>query len=205
MTYCTKTEVRRRAFGGSGSGGSATTAALPDEELDALIEQASRFFDLECGVEPGYFEAAGDTATSKTIYGNGTNYLRLPPYVAGSLNTAITLPEGYTAPSFIEQNGFLVLTTSTGVLPPFHYLHNCCWAGWVAGVAVTVSARWGFEATPADVKMAVIELVINLWRETDPATLRLIDLERQPLRERVPPRSLEVAKKYRMRSGAVFV
>ena len=192
-------------FGGSGPGGSATTTALPDDELDALIEQASRFFDLECNVEPGYFEPAGDTATAKTIYGNGTNYLRLPPYVPGSLNTSITLPEGYTVPSFIEQNGFLVLTTSSGVLPPFQHFHNCSWSGWYSGVAVTVSARWGFVATPADVKMAVIELVINLERETDPAGLRLKDLEGQPLREKIPPRVLEVAKRYRVNSGAVFV
>jgi hypothetical protein len=205
VTYCSKTEVRRRAFGGSGSGGSATTTALSDDELDALIEQASRFFDLECGVEPGYFEAAGDTATSKIIYGNGTNYLWLPPYVTGSLNTAITLPEGYTVPDFVEQNGFLVLTTSTGVLPPLQHFYRSVWSGWPSGVAVTVSARWGFATTPADVKMAVIELIINLWRETDPATLRLKDLEGQPLRERFPPRSLEVARKYRMKSGAVFV
>jgi hypothetical protein len=205
MSYCSKTEVRRRMFGGSGAGGSATTSALPDAELDAWIEQASRFFDLECGVEPGYFEAAGDTATSKTIYSNGTNYLRLPPYVTGSLNTAITLPDGYTVPSFIEQDGFLVLTTSTGVLPPFQHFHDSLWGGWPSGVAVTVSARWGFAATPADVKMAVIELTINLERETDPASLRLKDLEGQPLREKIPPRVLEVAKKYRLNTGAVFV
>lgn len=191
--------------GRSGAGGTATTNALPEDELTALIEQASRFFDLECNVEPGYFEPAGDTATSKTVYGNGTNYLRLPPYVPGSLNTSITLPDGYTVPSFTEQNGFLVITTSSGVLPPFQHFHNCLWSGWPSGVGVTVSARWGFVATPADVKMAVIELVINLERETDPAGLRLKDLEGQPLREKMPPRALEVAKKYRLSAGVAFV
>src|ERR1041385_6647191 len=56
--YCTTAEVRRRMAGRSGAGGTATTNALPEDELTALIEQASRFFDLECGVEPGYFEPA---------------------------------------------------------------------------------------------------------------------------------------------------
>lgn len=203
--YCTTAEVRRRMAGRSGAGGTATTNALPEDELTALIEQASRFFDLECGVEPGYFDPAEDTATSKTIYGNGTNYLRLPPYVPGSLNTPISMPDGYTVPSFTEQNGFLVITTSSGVLPPFQHFHNCLWSGWPSGVAVTVSARWGFAATPADVKMAVIELVINLKRETDPADLKLTDLEGQPLREKIPPRVFEIATKYRVSSGVAFV
>jgi hypothetical protein len=193
-------------FGGSGAGGSATTNALPDDELDALIEQASRFFDLECGVEPGYFEAAGGTVSTKTIYGDGTNYLTLPPYVPGSLSPVITLPEGYTAPNFIEQNGYLVLTTSSGVLPPFQHFHNCLWSGWSSGVAVAVSARWGFASTPADVKMAVIELVINLKRETDPAELKLTNLEGQPLREPIPPRVKAIARRWRGKvAGPAFV
>lgn len=206
VAYCTTGEVRRRAAGGSVSGGSATITALPPAELEALIEQASRFFDTECGVEPGYFNPAPiPLATEKVIYGNGTNYLKLPPYIDGSLDTNITLPDGYTVPSFIAQSGYLVLTTSSGLIPPFAGFYSPYWGGWYPGVAVTVSAIWGWRETPADVKMAVIELVINLWRETDPATLKLVGLEGQPLREKIPPRVLEVAKRYRFTTGAVFV
>ena len=205
VAYCTPIEVRRRMFGGSGSGGSATKNALSDSELQDLIEQASRMFDLECGVPEGYFNPAPiPIATEQTFYGDGTNYLSLPPYVPGTLNTAITLPEGYTAPAFVERNGFLILR-SGGVLPPFQRFDNCSWPGWYSGVSVTVSAVWGYRATPADVKLAVIELVINLERETDPAGLRLKDLEGQPLREKMPPRVMEIAKKYRFKSGPVFV
>lgn len=205
VAYCTPLEVRRRMFGGSGSGGSATKGALTVPELDALIEQASRMFDLECGVPEGYFNPAQiPIATERTFYGDGSNYLRLPPYVAGTLNTLITLPNSYTAPTFVERDGYLVLS-SGGVLPPFRRFHNCLWPGWYSGVSVTVSAIWGFRETPADVKLAVIELVINLERETDPAGLRLKDLEGQPLREKLPPRVLEIAKKYRMKTGPVFV
>lgn len=200
--YSTPNEVRRRMFGGQGSGGSATPAVLPPAELEALIEQASRMFDLECGLPERYFNPVEiPVATARTFYGDGTNYLRLPPYVAGSLDTSITLPEGYTSPTFTEVNGFLAIN-SGGVLPPFSRFNN--WYGWQAGVAVTVSAIWGYRETPADVKMAVIELVINLWRETDPATVKLINLEGQPLREKIPPRVLEIARRYRLR-GAAFV
>lgn len=200
--YCTKDEVRRRASGGSGSGGSATTTALLDAELDALIVQASRYLDLVCGVEPEYFEAAGPTATNKTIYGDGSSYLRLPPYVAGTLYTTLSLPNGYTAPTFIERDGYLVLASSgvaVSAIAPWPSTY-----GWYVGVPFTISARWGWVATPDDVKMAVIELVINLWRETDPATVKLINLEGQPLREKMPPRVWEVCRRYRAR-GVSFV
>jgi len=205
VSYCTPLEVRRRMFGGSGSGGSATTTALPQAELEALIEQASRMFDLVCGVSPGYFNAAPiPIATSRTIYGEGTSYLRLPPYVPGSLNTTLTVPTNYTAPSFIEKDGFLVLVDSNGIAPQGIWRYPPYITGWWEGVGITVSAIWGFLETPADIRMAIIELVINLKRETDPAELKLTDIEGQPLREKLPPRVAEVARRYRPQVGAAF-
>lgn len=207
MAYCTKDEVRRRMFGGSGSGGSGTTTALPDAELDALIEQGSRMFDLVCGVTPAYFEAASGSppaASDQTIYGQGTSYLKLPPYVPGSLNTTITVPTGYTAPTFIEKDGYLIITDSNGLTPNGPWRYPLYTVGWWEGVPVTVSAIWGFEAVPADVKLAVIELIINLVRETDPPTVKLTDIEGQPLREKLPPRVAEIAKRYRPKIGAAF-
>lgn len=203
--YCTTAEVRRRAAGGSGSGGSATTTALPEAELEALILQASRFFDLVCGVKPEHFEPAGDSVSDLVVYGDGTNFLRLPPYVPGTLNSTITFPDGYSVPTFIERDGYLILSSNGVALSRFGSSWHEDWhAGWYVGVPITVSAKWGYEATPEDVKMAVIELVINLWRETDPATVKLINLEGQPLREKIPPRVWEVAKRYRA-NGVVFV
>lgn len=205
VAYCTPIEVRRRMFGGSGSGGSATTTALPAAELEALIEEASRMFDLVCGVPEGYFNASPiPIATTKTFYGQGTSYLRLPPYVSGTLDTTLTVPTGYTAPTFIEKDGYLIVTDSLGLTPNGPWRYPLYTSGWWEGVPVTVSAIWGFRETPADVRMAVIELVINLERETDPASLRLKDLEGQPLRERIPPRVAEIAKRYRPQVGAAF-
>lgn len=190
-------------FGGSGAGGSATTTALPDDELDALIEQASRFFDLVCGVEAEYFEpSAAPGVSERTVYGDGTNYLRLPPYVAGTLDSTITVPDGYTAPAFIEKGGYIIPVDSIGVGPQGPYRYPPYSIGWWEGVPITLSAEWGFEAIPADVKLAVIELIINLVRETDPATLKLTDLEGQPLREKIPPRVWEIARRYRLKVQA---
>lgn len=206
MSYCTKDEVRRRMFGGAGSGGSGTTTALPDAELDALIEQASRYLDLFCGVAPGYFEAAADdaTASARTFRGGGSSFLKLDPYVPGSLNTTLMVPTGYTAPTFIEKDGYLIITDANGFTPSGQWRYPPFTTGWWEGAAITVSAIWGFDETPEVVSMAVIELVINLVRETDPATLKLTDLEGQPLREKMPPRVMEIARRYRPQVGQAF-
>lgn len=135
-------------------------------------------------------------ATARAIYGDGTNFLKLPPYVAGTLTT-LAWPTGYTAQTYIERDGYLV-RAEDGVM---------VWtslSGWYRGVPATVTAVWGFAATPEDVKAAIIELVINLFRETDPVHAKLVSIEGQPLREKLPPRVSEVAKRYRVKN-AVFV
>lgn len=256
--YCTTTEVRRRASGGSGSGGSATVTALPDEELRALIVQASRYIDLVCGVTPEYFESAyhpvwesthpyevgdlvtpttrnshvyrvttagisgaseptfptgsaatvtsGNTvftengadvaASSRTFRGHGINYLQLDPYIAGTLT--LTYPDGYTLPAYDERDGYLIFT-SGNFGPPF--IESI---GWYQGIAITASAIWGFDGTPEDIKMAVIELVLNLKSETDPNSIKMLNLEGQPLREKMPPRVAEICRRYRAK-GVAFV
>lgn len=153
------------------------------------------------GSSPVFTEYGADvTASSRTFYGDGTNYLRVDPYVAGTLSGTITVPDNYTAPTFLERDGYLVLT-SNGVLPPF--APSIFSVGWWSGVAITVSALWGFASTPADIQSAVIEMVINLWREVDPVTARLINLDGMVLRESLPPRIKELCKRYRAKSWEV--
>lgn len=139
-------------------------------------------------------------ATNKTIYGNGLNYLKLPPYVPGTLNATLTYPAGYTAITFIESGGYLVQTSTDGVRAPFLNYSS----GWYGGAPITASAIWGWEETPEDVKLAVIELVINLWREVDPVNAKLVNLDGGLLREKLPPRVKEIARRYRGK-GVAFV
>lgn len=200
QNYCTIVEVRQRAV-------QATEAALSDTELFALIEQASRYFDLECGVPAGYFNPSPyPIATERVFYGDGTHYLKIDNFIADSI-TAVELPEDFSGPpSYVVRDGYLQRASETGVLLTGYNTPTTLATGfWPAGVAVTVTAIWGLSTTPQDVKMAVIELVINLWRETDPATLNLLDLERQPLRERLPPRVAEVIRKYKAKAHPAFV
>lgn len=134
-------------------------------------------------------------ATARTFYGNGMNFLKLDPYVEGSLNTTLTYPDGYTAVDFIQRNGYLIQTSTDGIASPFLRYSS----GWYGGAPITVTAIWGFDGTPEDVKAAVIELVINLWREIDPVSAKLINLDGMILREKLPPRVSEIARRYRFK------
>jgi hypothetical protein len=197
MAYCTAAEVREVATQITAT---AAPTAWTDDVLNKLIERASRLFDLECGVTEGFFEAAPGSASTRTIYGDGTNFLRLPPYVAGTLNTTLGYPQSYAELEFVEHGGYLVRTES-GIL------NNGPFGGWYSGVPITVSARWGFTATPADVKHAIIKLVIHICRTVDPTQLKLLVLEGQPLfQDRMPKDVIDLAKKKRFRyAEAVLV
>jgi hypothetical protein len=199
--YVTKAEFRGDQSASQQMITSASSQAISDSDLDKLIERASRYFDLLCGVDPEYFEPAGASATARTFYGDGTHFLKLDRYVAGSLNATISVPSGYTAPTFTERQGYLQITSEDGIpLTRSRYFWS---EGWWPNVPITVTAKWGFAATPEDVKHAVIELAVNLWRETDPANVKLVNLEGQPLREKYPPRVKEIADRYRVQIGVL--
>lgn len=131
-------------------------------------------------------------ASARTFYPGGLNHLKLDPYVAGTL-TGLTVPSGYETPYYVQRGGYLIRTGSDYVLP----VTTSDWI-WNAGVPVTVTAKWGFSETPADVRQAVIELVINLWREVDPASQKLVNLDGMALRESLPPRVREIARHRRL-------
>lgn len=195
VPYCSPAEVREVATQITAT---AQPTAWTNDLLERLIERASRLFDIECGVEPGHFNASEISETSETVfYGDGTNYLKLPPYVPGTLNSTLGYPSGYTELEFAERGGFLVRTES-GVINA----HNS--SGWYEGVPITISAKWGYLETPADVKHAIIKLVIHICRTVDPTQLKLLVLEGQPLfQDRMPKDVIDLAKKYRWREAVL--
>jgi hypothetical protein len=195
MAYCTPTEIREVATQITPT---AQPTAWTGDVLNSLIERASRLFDMECGVEPGFFEASENAVTARVFYGDGTNFLKLPPYVPGTLNTTLSYPTGYTDLRFTERRGYLVRTTDTGVLSTAPF------SGWYEGVPITVSARWGYAEPPADVKHAIIKLVIHICRTVDPTQLKLLVLEGQPLfQERMPKDVINLAQRYRWREAVL--
>lgn len=194
MAYCTATEVREVA---TQLKATAEPTAWTDAVLDKLIERASRIFDIECGVDASFFEAASATPSDRVLYGDGTNYLKLPPYVAGSLNATLSYPDGYDNLEFVERGGYLVRTES-GILngQPF--------GGWYESTPITVTAKWGFAAVPAWVKHAIVKFVIHICRTVDPTQLKILVLEGQPLfQDRMPKDVLDLAKKYRYKEAVL--
>lgn len=149
----------------------------------------------------------GPLATPRTFYGEGADLLILPPYLAGSLAT-VSLPADVAAVSYREVPGgiqrnylgasSLDLTNPVlwGGLEDYRFRQ---FRGWPEGAAVTVYARWGFPATPADIRQAVLMIAIHIFRNADAARLAAADLENAAILESIPKTARDIADKWRER------
>ncbi len=162
--------------------------------LEDLLPRASRIFDKLCGVSPNWFQPSDGSATVKTLYGNSSQLLALPPYFGD--DPTIILPDGYFVPKFIAKGGYLMTTDSNGVLQTGS--RTAYPIVWPSAVPIKVTAKWGFEKTPDDVVEAVAELCIAIWRSKDTAFLKAINLESMSvIAEAVPKRVIMIANSYR--------
>lgn len=191
--------------------------------MEQLCDLFSALFDSAVGCSPNYFNAytQGASATARIYYGDGTDTLKLWPYKTGSITT-VTMPTGWTVPSYIElnaqpdrNNGFdfgLIrtygddgarLTHLTSALDDARAfaldLSGDMAIGWPDGLKVTVTAVWGFDAVPNDVKLAVIESAIAGMRGMDQAYARVTNLETNTVTNAtaLTPRAQMVADRYR--------
>lgn len=153
----------------------ATTATLED-----ILDRASAFVDGEIGHAWGT-SAAG----TRTLYGDGTSYLQLPAdYQAGSV-TGVTTITGYVAPSYVEEDGFLIVTDSLGrMLTPTNvliYQLDRVWSNdplvWSRGIPYTIAATFGYGAIPADLVQVVLEIAGAIWKEKDSGFATVIGTE----------------------------
>lgn len=218
MAYVTIAEIQESAYQ------DVSADATP---LTNLIPRASRLFDHAAGVAPAYFEpyVSGD-ASARKFWGNGTDFLRVDPYQAASI-TDVSMPTGFTVPSYLECNpdarpeqgtrGEFFLRRVYGDNESLfeslqernqffdaEFSGEFDYVGWPAGIKVTVTAKWGWGACPADVKQAVIETIIAIWRRRDPAFLRATNLEQTPLAiDALPPSAKLIADSYRA-AQAIF-
>lgn len=141
---------------------------LQTTEHDGAIRAALAAAEAIVNLELGYSFAAAAPGTA-VLYGDGTDYLKLPAtYVEGSV-TAVTAPSGYTVPDYVEQEGYLVVSRDgvlgaypyRGLSYPYGYGY-----GWQRGIAYTVAGNFGNSA-PDDIKLAVREIATQLWRFRD--------------------------------------
>ncbi|OLE52113.1 MAG: hypothetical protein AUG51_19340 [Acidobacteria bacterium 13_1_20CM_3_53_8] len=171
--------------------------------LDKIGLRASRIFDRFAEVPPSFFDKAPSESANRVVYGTGTDYLFLPPYIAPLGANAISMPTGYTVPEFYERQSRFGLQylqrkysgQSLSLMEPDGWP---LWGapervGWLF-VPITINAKWGFEDVPEDVKEAVLELTIMIWRSKDPAFAKVIRLEdKEIISQALPDRTKQIA------------
>lgn len=143
-----------------------------DDALTKVLARAEAFVNNYIGVSTSLAAAAsGDLV----VYGSGTRRLLLPVYTAGSVTEVATL-DGYTVPDYIEQDGYLITTDSTGIIAPDYPLYRSAYYNWTVsnsglwqdGLPYTVTAAFGWPATDlATLAEATLQTAVQLWRYRD--------------------------------------
>ena len=174
---------------------------------DLLATAASRAFDTLCEVPEDFFAEAPEEATEKVVYGSGTAFQKLPPYVPGSLDLEnATMGEaGQEEPlpdMTVEMGevGLQFLVDRSATEQPSQYeadLGKDRYVGFYEAVPITLEARWGFETTPADIKLAVIGLALYMWRQSDPSFAGISNADTNLVLREMPPSVSKVVEKYR--------
>lgn len=155
---------------------------LSQDVLDLIasfITPSSAFITSYLGVRSDYFKPAAETPVQRTFYGDGTDYIKLPPYVDDG-SVEITLPDGYLENDLEVRDNFLVRVYPDYGNETFDLMDVDRWnryytartplyprTGWAVGAPVKVTARWGFVAVPDDIELACRRLVERLWRTKD--------------------------------------
>lgn len=164
---------------------------------DKMSIRASRIFDIMCYVPAEYFFPSADpvVASAKVFYGTGSVFLPIQTYHDDIVS--VTMPSSYTVPSYIAANGCLRTTNSDGIVfEAMQYGRTF----WPRGVPVTITAKWGFDKVPEDVKEAVLELLMAMWRSKDQAFLKAVNLENNTVIVKdMPDRTKMVAAFYQSR------
>jgi hypothetical protein len=152
MPYVSVTELKRYALT------QLEETSEDDTQLSHYLAVATALIDNELGYS---FEATN--TTPQIVYGDGTPYLKLPAdYVSGAV---VTAPSGYTVPTYVERDGFLITTDAYGVL--YHVATGGLattypyYNVWLPRVPYTIAATYGYGATvPVDIKHLCIEIAV---------------------------------------------
>lgn len=153
MAYATVEQFRARMD-------QVPASAETDDLIEEFLDHATDVLDLALG-----FSFSSEDG-EKTVYGDGTGRLVLPPYIAGTV-TAVESPSGTTlaASTYSEDGGDLLMVTAYGW---GDYFDGDYYGGrWARNRPYVVTATWGFpEPTPAIVQ-ACLEIAIRAWKGRD--------------------------------------
>lgn len=213
--YGTLAELKRYAY---------MSKDTDDDVLSACLTRASRTFDRYTGHKPDYFAAgsSGQTASAREFWGDGTDYLQIDPYLATPA-LVVAMPSAYDVPPYLESRslpqtddgqGFYLIRTYGDDHSRFAALRDGRFdsfaidlnyngpVGWPNGICVTITGKWGWPAVPEDVKEAVLETAVAIFRGKDQAFARVVNLETSTtISDALPPRAKLIADRYRMGRG----
>lgn len=169
---------------------------VPDDLANQLCLQASRAFDLEAQVEPGFFLAGSGSPSDKVFYGNGSEVLALDPFVAGTI-TNVTVPTGYTVPEYNVRGNYLYVKLSSRFYGEWSGREGAYKRGWAYDIPVTITAQWGLSEVPPDVFGAVLDTAVFWYRSRDPALLMATQEGGiAGVGDGLPPRAKMIAEQY---------
>lgn len=156
-----------------------------DDIYELLAESVSRLFDRECETVDGFFSVAAEEVFLRSYRANGTQYLKLFPYISGSVTIIDIDGTDYfeavaSDQQYQEQDGYLV----------FDF-------GITKDTLINVTARHGFAAIPADIQQACIEQALFMWRKKDLAFADLSGVSSAAVNAEFSPTFSAVTKRYR--------
>lgn len=159
MSYATVAQLRANL-------GQIKIGSDQDTLLQQKLDAATAVIETELG-----FSFATSAVGTQVVYGDGTDFLEPPAFVAGSV-TAVTAPDGYTVPDYTVIDGVLIVTRN-GLLGPLYGSQSLAnrfydpYGGWLRGVPYTVAATFGYASPPADIVECCLELAVRMWRARD--------------------------------------
>lgn len=176
--------------------------------LEGIIGRASRLIDTYTRRAIGFFDAASDTKTNRTFFGDGTNYLEVGKYIETISSADVSMPTGYTVPEFVAQDSFLIATYNGVIVNRYqsnHFLsQNNFWFrqyGWSEGVPITINAKWGWSAIPADITEACLQISVRWYRGRDESfsgVIGNINSDGQIIERDLPASAKLILDKYRV-------
>lgn len=141
--------------------------------LREQILQISRLFDMEAGVDPGYFSKA-HYRTTDVFTTNGGKFIKIPEFVLGTLEVR-NLDDVLIDSSFYRyEQGHLIYKPCTN--HGYGCSNSCSFSRHTRPQAwpdkcYKVSAKWGKDCADEAVKMAIREYLIQSYRLQDPVKM----------------------------------
>lgn len=131
---------------------------IEKDAVERMLNGVSSFVDQYCKREKGYFNPSPETPSMKRVRGEGHHFLRLPRHIADSITeiNGQSFAELSTQLYESEKNGWLYYETQE-----FGGYSTRCFEN---GKVYKITARWGFEETPADIQQAVCQIVQRWFR-----------------------------------------